>query len=84
MARHSKRPKSKGRPPRRPAPTATAPVDFGPLMPFLQTRLGEDHPICDAARTSDFAAFMSAVRESGDAALEHDISNELVRMAGPL
>ena len=53
-------------------------------MPFLHQRLGEDHPICAAARTSDLSAFMAAIRESGDTQVEHEIAGELERISAPL
>lgn len=84
MARFNKKPNTKGRPSRRPPMEATGPVDFSPLLPFLQKRLGEDHPICAAARTSDLPTFMAAIRESEDSKIEHEIAGELVRIAEPL
>lgn len=79
MPRYNRKPNPKGRPARRPPLEAAAPVDFGPLMPFLHKRLGEDHPICAAARTSDLSAFMAAIRASGDAQVEHEIGDELLK-----
>ncbi len=84
MARFNKKPSTKGRPSRRPPMAVSGPVDFSPLLPFLQKRLGDDHPICNAARTSDLATFMAAIRESEDSKIEHEIAGELVRIAEPL
>lgn len=84
MPRYNNKPSTKGRPSRRRPLEGAAPVDFGPLMPFLRKRLGEDHPICAAARASDLSAFMAAIRESGDTQVEHEIAGELERIAAPL
>ena len=85
MSRFNKRkPNTKGRPSRRPTLEGAAPVDFTPLMPFLHKRLGEDHPICAAARTGDLSAFMASIREAGDTQVEHEIAGELERIAVPL
>jgi hypothetical protein len=79
MPRYNRKPNPKGRPTRQPPLEAAAPVNFGPLMPFLHKRLGEDHPICAAARTSDLSAFMAAIRASGDTQVEHEIADELLK-----
>ena len=79
MARPSKRPNPKRRPPNR-APMEAPPLDFSPLMPFLHERLGADHPICQAADTGQVAAFMAAIRESGDTQVEHEIAGELEKV----
>lgn len=84
MPRYNKKPNTKARPSRRPSLEGAAPVDFSPLMPFLHKRLGEDHPICVAARASDLSAFMAAIRASGDPQVEHEIAGELERIAVPL
>ena len=84
MPPYNRKPNPKGRAARRPPLEAAAPVDFGPLMPFLHKRLGEDHPICAAARTSDLATFMAAIRASADSQVEDEIAGELVRIATPL
>ena len=84
MPRFNKKPSAKGRRPRQRTMEPPAPVDFGPLLPFLHKRLGQDHPICIAAGTSDLTAFMAAVRATRDTKLEHEIAGELVRIDTPL
>ncbi len=84
MPRFNRKPSPKSRRPRQPTLESAAPVDFGPLLPFLHKRLGEEHPICVAAGTSNLSAFMAAIRASGDTKLEHDIAGELVRIDAPL
>lgn len=79
MARFKKSSNPKRRPPNR-APLEAAPLDFSPLMPFLHKRLGEDHPICQAASTGYVSAFMAAIREAGDTEVEHEIAGELERV----
>jgi len=84
VARFNRKPGPKR--PRRDRPTldAAAPVDFGPMLPFLRERVGEDHPIYIAARDGNLSAFMAAIRDSGDAKIEHEIAGELERMPQPL
>lgn len=84
MARFNRKPNPKTQRRARPTLASAAPVDFGPILPFLYERVGEDHPICAAARTGDLSAFMAAIRESGDTKLEHEIAGELERMPSPL
>lgn len=59
--------------------TSAGPVDFGPLLPFLRERVGDDHPLTTAARDSNVRAFMVALRDSGDAELNHEIACQLER-----
>jgi hypothetical protein len=84
MAKFSNKPKSKAQRGRRSALASAAPVDFGPILPFLRERIGEDHPIYTAAREGDLSAFMAAIRDSGDAKIEHEIAGALERMPQPL
>ena len=84
MPRFNRKPNPKNQ--RRPRPTleAAAPVDFTPILPFLHERVGEDHPVYVAARAGNLSNFMAAIRESGDAKLDHEIASELERIANPL
>ena len=84
MPRFKRKSNARDRRPRQQYVETAAPVDFSPLIPFLVKRLGEDHPICVAARTSDLSGFMAAIRASGDTKLEHEIAGELVRIDTPL
>ena len=68
----------------RPTLDSAPPVDFGPILPFLRERVGEDHPIYTAARDGNVSAFMAAIRGSGDTKLDHEIAGELERMPSPL
>lgn len=84
MPRFKRKPSPRSHRRDRPTLESAGPVDFGPILPFLHERLGEDHPICDAARTGNLAAFMAAIRHSGDTKLEHEIAGELERLSNPL
>ena len=84
MPRFKRKPNPKTQ--RRPRPTleSAAPVDFGPMLPFLRERVGENHPIYDAALAGNLSNFMAAIRETGDTKLDHEIASELERMTDPL
>ncbi|HSR71612.1 MAG TPA: hypothetical protein VLL72_04465 [Kiloniellales bacterium] len=84
MARFKRKPNPKNQRRSRPTLASASPVDFAPILPFLYERVGEDHPICAAARSGDLSAFMAAIRESGDTKLDHEIAGELERIANPL
>lgn len=84
MPRFKRKPKPKKQHRSRPTLESASPVDFGPILPFLRERLGEDHPICAAARAGDVSAYMAAIREAGDTKLDHEIASELVRISDPL
>jgi len=68
----------------RPTLDSAPAVDFGPILPFLRERVGEDHPIYTAALDGNVSAFMAAIRSSGDTKLDHEIASELERMSSPL
>lgn len=55
--------------------------DSEPMMPFLRARLPENHPVYEAAKENDLAAFMAALRHVGDGRLNHDIAGELERIS---
>jgi len=79
--RNFKRQQSKSpRPQKRFVPTMGQ-FNFEPMMPFLQARLDEDHPVYRAAIANDLAAFMAALRDVGDGRLNHDIAGELERIS---
>jgi hypothetical protein len=84
MAKFNRKPNPRNQRRERPTLESAAPVDFGPILPFLRERVGEDHPICAAARASNLSAFMAAIRDSGDTKLEHEIAGELERLPDPL
>ena len=84
MARFNRKPNPRSQGRGRPTMGAAAPLDFDPIMPFLRERVGEDHPICAAARAGNLSAFMAAIRETGDTKLEHEIAGELERISTPL
>ena len=67
--------------PQRGLPPAMGQFDFGPILPFLTTRVAEHHPVYKAAITNDLAAFMAALRDVGDGRLNHDIASELERIS---
>ena len=70
MSKFSRKPNPKSQRHSRPTLDSAAAVDFGPILPFLRERVGEDHPIYAAARASNLSAFMAAIRESGDTKLD--------------
>ena len=84
MPRFKRKSKPKDQHRGRPTLDSSSRVDFGPILPFLSKRVGEDHPICAAARTGNVSAFIAAIRESGDTKLDHDIASELERISHPL
>ena len=84
MSKFSRKPNPKSQRRSQPTLDSAAAVDFGPILPFLRERVGEDHPIYAAARASNLPAFMAAIRESGDTKLDDEIASELERMPNPL
>lgn len=84
MPRFDRKPKPKSHSRNRPTLESASPVDFTPILPFLDERVGADHPIYAAAQAGNLSAFMAAIRESGDTKLEHEIAGELERIANPL
>ena len=84
MSKSSREPNPKSQRRSRPTLDSAAAVDFGPILPFLRERVGEDHPIYAAACASNLSAFMAAIRESGDTKLDDEIASELERMPNPL
>lgn len=84
MPRFNKKPNPKTQRRGRPTLASAAPVDFGPILPFLRERVGEEHPIYTAACDGNLSAFMAAIRDSGDAKIEHEIAGALERMPQPL
>jgi hypothetical protein len=84
MARFNRKSSPKTQRRSRPTLASAAPVDFGPMLPFLRERVGEDHPIFTAALDGNLSNFMAAIRASGDAKIEHEIASELERMSQPL
>ena len=84
MPRFNRKPRPKSQHRSRPTLESASPVNFGPILPFLLERVGEDHPIYVAARAGNLSAFMAAIRESGDTKLDHEIASELERISDPL
>jgi hypothetical protein len=84
MSKFSRKPNPKSQRRDRPTLDSAAAGDFGPILPFLRKRVGEDHPIYAAACASNLSAFMAAIRESGDTKLDDEIASELERMPNPL